>query len=77
MRVKCTRDGTEFNVEPRIYPHPNYSWSRKRCYEEGYDYPCLTITCPTCGRTYFRTLDGFWKSDRLLTIIEKEVKNSG
>lgn len=77
MRVKCPRDDTTFDVEPRVYPHPDYLWSKERCEEGGYAHPCLVIDCPTCGRGYFKDADGVFRSDRDLTVIEEEVKNNG
>ena len=72
MKVKCERDGTVFEVQPRMYPSSEYPWKKEFCKEEGYTYPCRVIYCPTCGRGYFHEVDGRWMSDRPLTIIEDE-----
>lgn len=69
MRVRCERDGTEFEVTPRAYPSEEHPFSKKDCEENGYAHPCQVIDCITCCRGYFLDSDGVWRSDRPLTIL--------
>lgn len=69
MKVKCNRDQTVFEVEPREYPAPGMSLSMEECREEGYAYPTKCIDCPTCHRGYFLYIDGIWRSDRELITL--------
>ena len=68
MKVRCERDDTEFEVDPRPYPLPGKQ--SKFHHQDGDEF----IECPTCGRRYFRQ-DGSdgdevgWVSDRQLTIL--------
>jgi hypothetical protein len=72
MQVRCERDGTVFDAQPRLYP-TSEGWPEDMCKEEGFAYPCRQITCPTCGRGYFQDEDMVWRSDRELTILKGET----
>lgn len=72
MKVRCERDGTEFEAVPRKYPSEKYPFSVNQCQEEGYAFPCRVIDCPTCVRGYFQETDGRWVADRPLTVLEVE-----
>lgn len=70
MKVRCERDGTVFEAEPKQYPTKERSMSEAWCDDLGYAYPCRTITCPTCRRMYFHLAGDYWLADRGLTIID-------
>ncbi len=64
IRVKCERDGHEWDAVPR-----DYTYLKKYAEEEGLLHPVRVIDCPKCGRGYFQEVDGRWISDRPLTVI--------
>jgi len=64
VRVRCERDGYEWDAVPR-----DYAYRREYAEEDGYDWPVRVINCPKCGRGYFQGTDGRWESDRELTIL--------
>ena len=60
MRVRCNREGTEFEAMVVPYPVP-----------KGAKY----IECPTCHRRYFYDSEkDKWESDRPLVILSNEEK---
>ena len=75
MRVRCNRDGTEFEAVPQPYPT---SSRPSRMYDKDGD---KRILCPTCGRAYFHYNEGQdlsdlgesgktgWHSDRPLMTL--------
>lgn len=80
MKVRCERDGTEFEALVRPYPSPK---KKSKIFHRNGD---QCIDCPTCGRRYFlrdeQHLDnesvvvtgpepkaGDFVSDRVLTLL--------
>jgi len=59
MKVRCERDGMEWETAIGDYPTG-----------KGEKY----IDCPKCFRRYFREPDGSWESDRKLTILIDDKK---